>query len=164
MSRRRQRARGEAAGIEQLPWQEVSNPYSPLEVLSADQVETLIESALEVLEQRGMRFLDDNSREILKRAGATAEDDDDKAMLRLDRGMVRELTALAPSKFSYEPEILIATCALAAITWSLPRLVARPFAVTSSMGDAREPIRKCAISCAWSQSLNIIHQGGWWLF
>jgi trimethylamine--corrinoid protein Co-methyltransferase len=81
-----------------MPWQQVVNPYAPLEVLSSDQVGTLIESALDVLEQQGMRYLHDQSRDILIRAGAQA--DGDSGILRLDRGMVRELLSLAPSGFT----------------------------------------------------------------
>ena len=43
--------------IRQLPWDDVVNPYAPLEVLSADQVETIIDTALSVLATQGMRFL-----------------------------------------------------------------------------------------------------------
>jgi len=66
-------------------------------VLTAEQVTTIIESALDALEQQGMRFLEDESRKILRLAGATQADGD--CMIRFDRGMVRELAALAPSQF-----------------------------------------------------------------
>ncbi len=68
-----------------------------MEVLSAEQVSTIIESALDVLEQQGMCFLEDKSRKILRLAGATEAEGG--CMIRFDRGMVRELTALAPSQF-----------------------------------------------------------------
>jgi trimethylamine--corrinoid protein Co-methyltransferase len=97
MSRRRKKIRRKKAAIQQLPWQQLRSPYSPMEVLSADQVTTIIESALDVLEQQGMRFLEDESRKILRQAGATPGDDD--CMMCFDRGMVRELTALAPAQF-----------------------------------------------------------------
>ncbi len=87
MARRRHRKKRVVSAIEQLPWQSVQNPYSPMEVLSADQVETIIESALEVLEKDGMRFLDAESSRLLQRAGANAGGDD--GMLSFDRDMVR---------------------------------------------------------------------------
>jgi trimethylamine--corrinoid protein Co-methyltransferase len=83
--------------VQQLPWQRLFNPYSPMEVLTAEQVNTIIESSLDVLEQQGMRFLEDESRKILRLAGAARADGD--RMIRFDRGMVRELAALAPSQF-----------------------------------------------------------------
>ncbi len=97
MSRRRHRERRKPAAIEQLPWQLVRNPYSPMELLSVDQVETIIESALDVLEQYGMAYLHDRGREILIAAGA--ETGKEPQMLRLDRVLVRELLAQAPAQF-----------------------------------------------------------------
>ncbi len=75
----------------------IRNPYPPMEVLSAGQVETIIESALTVLEQQGMRFLEAESRKILKQAGANV--DEESLMITFRRDMVRELTALAPSQY-----------------------------------------------------------------
>lgn len=97
MSRRRSKSRRETAAVSQLPWAALKNPYAAMEVLSEDQLESIIEAALTVLEQHGMRFLEDASCDILKRAGAVFDSDD--SMFRFDRDMVRELTALAPSEF-----------------------------------------------------------------
>ena len=76
MARRRRREKRTAGAVQQLPWGEIRNPYAQIDVISADQVETIIDSALTVLETQGMRFLEDESRKILKRAGATLGDDD----------------------------------------------------------------------------------------
>jgi len=97
MSRRRGAARGQAGGPAQLPWGQPEIPFAPLGLLGEDQVETLIESALAVLETSGMRFLEDESRRILERAGARV--DESSRMVFMDRAMVRELVALAPSAF-----------------------------------------------------------------
>ena len=97
MSRRRNKVRRKKAVIQQLPWRQLSSPYSPMEVLTADQVNTIIESALDVLEQHGMRFLEGESRKILRHAGATPADDD--FMIHFDRDMVREVIASAPAQF-----------------------------------------------------------------
>jgi trimethylamine--corrinoid protein Co-methyltransferase len=69
-----------------------------MEVLSTDQVETIIESALTVLEQYGMRFLETESRKILKAAGVRI--DEDSLMAYFEPDLVREQTALAPAQFS----------------------------------------------------------------
>jgi len=95
---RRGRGRRTAGVVPQLPWRRVTNPWPPLQVLSADQVETIIEAALTVLEEQGMRFLDAGSRGVLQRAGATV--DAATMMVRFERGMVRQLTALAPAEFT----------------------------------------------------------------
>jgi trimethylamine--corrinoid protein Co-methyltransferase len=97
-SRRGGRERRVAGGIRQLPYARLANPYAPIEILSADQVEAIIDGALSVLETRGMRYLDAGSREILRAAGAEAIDE--LGTMRLDRGLVREMLARAPAGFT----------------------------------------------------------------
>ena len=55
-----------------------------MEVLSTDQVTTIIESARDVLGLQGMRFLEAESRKILNHAGAISAGDD--CIIRFDRG------------------------------------------------------------------------------
>ncbi len=86
------------AAVRQLPFGLLSNPYAPIEVLSADHVEAIIDAALTILETRGMRFLEDSSRQLMRSAGA--ECDEATRMLRFDRGLVLEKLALAPAQFT----------------------------------------------------------------
>ena len=60
--RRTQRAKREVGTISTLPFSHVRNPYRPVEVLSADQVEHIHTSALRLLATTGMRILDDGAR------------------------------------------------------------------------------------------------------
>ena len=98
MTRRGQRRRRAAGGIRQLPWQRVVNPWSPVEVLSADQVEQIIDASLTILETTGFRYLDDDSRRRLEAAGA--EPAGENNMTRLDRDFVMESVASAPDRFT----------------------------------------------------------------
>lgn len=98
MTRRRHRKKRIANQIRQLPWRNISNDYAPIEVLSDDQVATIIDTALHVLASQGMRFLEPASRDLLRREGCDV--DDDEKMVRFDPGMVREKVALAPSEFT----------------------------------------------------------------
>jgi trimethylamine--corrinoid protein Co-methyltransferase len=97
MTRRGHRQKRIANQIRQLPWREVSNNYAPVEILSNDQIETIIETALDVLSSQGMRFLEPSSRDAMRKAGA--EVDDSTQMVRLDPALVREKLALAPAEF-----------------------------------------------------------------
>lgn len=97
MTRRSRKIKRLANEIRQLPWREVANPYGPIEVLDADQVETIIDSSYQVLETQGMRFLDPGSRQRLAAAGA--EVDESSQMVRFDRNLIAEKVALAPSEF-----------------------------------------------------------------
>ena len=60
LSRQRARRSG-GGGVHQLPWRRLVNPYRPIEILSADQVEAMHASSLRVLEEFGIEFLDDES-------------------------------------------------------------------------------------------------------
>ena len=53
----RSRNRRQEPAVKQLPWQQLVNPYSPIEVLSADQIEAIHQSSLALLERTGMRVL-----------------------------------------------------------------------------------------------------------
>jgi len=97
MSRRVHRERRSVAAVRQPPWRQLRNPFAPLEPLSRDQVEAIIDGALEVLETAGMRFLEPRSRALLGRAGANV--DEDGMLVRLDRALVREQLARAPCEF-----------------------------------------------------------------
>jgi trimethylamine--corrinoid protein Co-methyltransferase len=79
-----------------LPWQSVTSPWSPVEVLSADQLESIVSAALTILETTGFRFLDDASRAMLEGAGAETVD----GMTRLGRDLVMEQVDLAPARFT----------------------------------------------------------------
>jgi len=97
VSRRGHRKRRTAGAIRQLPWQRIRNPWSPIEILHADQVETIVDAALTILETQGFRFLQEESRRLLNEAGATLRSDD--RMVQFDRNLVLEKIALAPSSF-----------------------------------------------------------------
>ena len=97
MTRRGTRQRRIAGAIKQLPWQKVSNPWAPVDVLCEDSVEIILNAALDILQEQGFRFLHDESRHLLESAGANAANDD--GMTRLDRDFVLENIESAPSSF-----------------------------------------------------------------
>ena len=91
MARRSHRKKRVVNAVRQLPWGDVANPYSPVEVLSADQVETIVETALQVLATQGMRFLQPASRKMMLEAGADV--DEAEKIVLFDPDMVREKRA-----------------------------------------------------------------------
>ncbi len=82
----------------QLPWGAPRNPWPPLEILSADQLEAIHDASLELLETMGMDFLDDDACAVLRRAGADVAAGGQR--VRMDRAMVLEAVARAPSEFT----------------------------------------------------------------
>ena len=97
MARRSHRKKRVVNAIQQLPWRNVVNPYAPIEILSSEQLETIIETSQTVLEMQGMRFLESSSREMMRKAGADV--DEANLIVRFDRALVEEKLALAPSTF-----------------------------------------------------------------
>ncbi len=84
--------------IEQLPFRQLRNPYPPLELLGADQLEAIHDASLTLLEELGINFLLPEAREILKAAGAEVETDGSR--VRFDRTLVLESLASAPREFT----------------------------------------------------------------
>ena len=97
VTRRSRRPRRVADEIRQLPWRTIVNPYAPIEILDAGQVETIVQASYKVLETQGMRFLDTDSRRILRKAGADV--DETSMMVRFDTGLITEKLAAAPASF-----------------------------------------------------------------
>ena len=97
----RRRARRQPAGPVQPPWRRLRNPYKPIEVLSADQIEAIHEASLRVLEELGIDIWSDVALEVLARAGADV--DREGRHVRLDRGLVAESIAHAPAESTLTP-------------------------------------------------------------
>ena len=87
--------------MHQLPWRQVVQPYAPLEVLSADQIEAIHLTSLRILEELGMEVMSARGRALLKAAGAQV--DAASHSVRLDRGLVERALASAPAQFTLTP-------------------------------------------------------------
>ena len=103
-SRRRQGGRGrrlDGSRVPQLPWAEVSNPYLPMEVLSADQLETIHLTSLRILEDLGMEVMSRRAIAVLEAGGADV--DPESRTVRLERGLVESALTRAPASFALTP-------------------------------------------------------------
>src|ERR1022692_385500 len=103
-NRRRQGGRGRRLGgrqVPQLAWTEVSNPYVPMEVLSADQLEAIHLTSLRIIENLGMEVMSPRALAVLKAAGADV--DPATRTVRLDRGLVENALQSAPASFVLTP-------------------------------------------------------------
>jgi trimethylamine---corrinoid protein Co-methyltransferase len=94
----RRRGRRVPAGLPQLPWRSVENPFRPIEILTADQLEAIHRASLRILREIGVEVLGAAAIDVLARAGATV--DLDRRLVRLDDGLVEELVARAPARFT----------------------------------------------------------------
>ena len=92
------RGRRTVAGIQQLPFRQLENPYRPLEVLSADHIEEVHRASLRILAEVGVEVLGDRAIDRLAAAGGVV--DRATRRVRLDPGLVEERIATAPPEFS----------------------------------------------------------------
>ena len=96
--RRTERPVRSKTAIPQRPWQQLTRPYQPIEVISADEVEMIHRTALTILEEIGMKVLDARARDLYRRAGI--EIDESTMRARFDSALVQELVAKAPETFT----------------------------------------------------------------
>ncbi len=95
MARRSNKPRRSVTSYSQVEYQQIRNPYKPLEVLDQDQLEKIHDASMIVLEDVGMQVLDQSTRETLKIAGFDVNHQTNR--VRFDRDGVMELIAKAPA-------------------------------------------------------------------
>jgi trimethylamine--corrinoid protein Co-methyltransferase len=97
-SSRRERprqGRTTGAGLDPLP--RLTNPFAPVEVLSAEQVERLVDGAFRLIEDGGMEIRSASARNVYRQAGALV--DDETSMVRIGRDIVKAALTSAPETF-----------------------------------------------------------------
>jgi trimethylamine--corrinoid protein Co-methyltransferase len=99
-SRRRTRRTKPESPLADKPFRRLRNPFTPLEVLSPEQIEQIHAASMTILEDIGLDFLDDEAMACWQRAGARV--DRPSQHVWLDRGLVMELVARAPSEFTLQ--------------------------------------------------------------
>ncbi len=101
--KRRGRRRNESASagpdpFPQKPFKQPRHIFEPIKAISADELESIHNASMRVLEEIGIDFLHEEAKDILKAAGADVAPDGDR--VRIDRAMIEELIAKAPSEFT----------------------------------------------------------------
>jgi trimethylamine--corrinoid protein Co-methyltransferase len=95
-SRRRGRARQSASRpIQQLPYRQPKRPFAPVDLISADELESIHQTSLKVLKEIGMEFMLPQARELLKKAGADVRGD----RVHFDPEFVEQAISSAPAQF-----------------------------------------------------------------
>ncbi len=82
----------------QSPWQIVKNRLPPIEILSADQIETIHHKSLEILKTIGIRFESEQALCELHKAGA--EVDFKSRIVKFEPELVTSILPLCPSEFT----------------------------------------------------------------
>ena len=102
-SRRERRKRKADANptlpLAHIPWVQVKNPMPPLARLNGEAEEKIHEASMRILENTGLLFMDGEALDIWEKAGAKVDRKAERVWL--DRGLVMELVAKAPSSFTW---------------------------------------------------------------
>jgi len=97
-SRRRDRGRAaRASGPSLAPLPRLTNRFPPLEILTPEQLERILEAAYRVLEEAGLEIRSAAVRDVYRRAGALV--DEATQMVRLGRDLIEAQLAHAPERF-----------------------------------------------------------------
>ncbi|GIK43113.1 MAG: methyltransferase [Chloroflexota bacterium] len=96
--RRERHERRRASPLADRPFRLLRNPYSPVEVLPAEQLQRIHLASLRILEEIGLEFLDGEALDVWQAAGA--EVDRSTGRVRMERGLVMEAVSTAPAHFS----------------------------------------------------------------
>lgn len=97
-SRRRERpSRNRAAPATHAPLPRLENPWAPVEIFDAEQLQRILAASWRILEEGGLEIRSDRARAIYRRGGA--EVDDATGTVRLGREVVGAHCAHAPERF-----------------------------------------------------------------
>jgi len=100
-SSREERRRRSGGGVAQRPWRRLRNPFRPIELLSADQVEAIHRASLRLLAELGLEFQNPEALSILAAHGARV--DHATGLVRFDPDLVEASVAKAPRSFTLVP-------------------------------------------------------------
>lgn len=92
--------RGNGTGrqpVPQLPRRKLKRMFPPMEIVSADELESIHRASLKVLSEIGMDFTLPQARDMLRQAGAKV----DGERVRFDPAMIEELIASVPAEFTF---------------------------------------------------------------
>lgn len=95
--RQRNLAARATADLVQQPWRQPCSRLAPVDLLSADELESLHLTSLRILEEIGIDFLSPAAREIVRQAGGRTQPGSERVYL--DRALVEALLAKAPPAF-----------------------------------------------------------------
>ena len=99
--RGRRRSGGSTKALFQPPWRAVRNIYPPMTLFSRDEIEAIDQTSMRILEELGIELMSPRACDVLERVGA--EVDRATMTVRMDRNLVTELVAKAPSAFTLTP-------------------------------------------------------------
>jgi len=95
---RRSKSGRTGGGIAQLPYRSVVNPYPPVELLNAEQMDALHSTSMRILSELGIRVMSKAVMDYFSAAGAIV--DRDTMTIRVDESIIMAAIASAPPSFT----------------------------------------------------------------
>jgi trimethylamine--corrinoid protein Co-methyltransferase len=135
---------------------QVARVYAPLEVISADQVAANHLAALTVLERQGMRVSQAEARGLYAAAGARVAAD----VVRLDPGMVADLLALVPAKFTLAARNPLKSLRFGGRDCVFTSVVGPAYVMDMDRGRRDGSFAEMCDFLRVVQGLNVLHQEG----
>ena len=158
MAREGRRKDRREAGLQQLPFARLRNPFRPVEILSLDQVETIHHASLRLLQETGIEIWHGEARAILRAAGAEVSEAEQR--VRLAPELTTALVAKAPPEFTLrarnpERDLIIGGDHVVFAGTGGP-------AFASDLDRGRRPgtFADCQDYIRLVHSLNVLHQDG----
>jgi trimethylamine--corrinoid protein Co-methyltransferase len=144
--------------IPQLPLRRVRNPYPPMALLSADQIEAIHEASLHILENFGIEAMSSRALSLFEKAGAAV--DHATQTVRLDRGLVSEALKTAPSAYTLTPRNPAHTIHLGGDTINFTLVAGPPNVHDMERGRRAGNLRDYQDLVRLAQHFNCIHMLG----
>lgn len=154
--RTRARAPRTSGTLMQRPFGQTPNLYTPIKVISDDQVETIHHAALGVLAEIGMRILHPVARDLYARAGAQISGD----MVRFDAALVMDLLKTVPLTFTLEARNPLKSLKVGGQYCVYGAIGGPAYVMDNDRGRRDGTFAEMQDYIRLIQSLNVLHQEG----
>ena len=145
-----------SGGLNQQAFGQVSRPYAPIEVLSADHIAAIHTAALRVLAEIGMAVLEPRARVLFGQAGAEVTGD----TVRFDPDLIMTWLASVPRHFTLEARNPARTLRIGGNDCVFASVGGPAYVMDNDNGRRNGTFAEMRDYLKLVQSLNVIHQGG----
>ena len=156
-SRRKRKAEQERKFV-QRPFQTLRNPYRPLEILSADQIESIHQASLRILRDIGLRV--DSSTALSLLTDARADVDQSTGLVRFDPDLVEEMIEGLPGEFTIHARNPAKSVKIGGDSIVFATVCGPPFVTDLDRGRRAGTFADMENFIKLTNSLNVFHHDG----
>ena len=157
-TRARNKRRKKNPKLQQLPFQETRNPFKPLDIVSADEIEHIHEQSLRILAEIGIRVDSQKARNLLKKVGA--EINKNTNIVKFERTLIEEILIGIPSEFIIHARDPKKTLNIGNNSLLFATVCGPSFVSDIDKGRRAGTLRDMQNFIKLTQSLNIFHHEG----